>query len=171
METRKLTFTALFMAVGVLYAHLVYIPVGVAKCFPVQHAINVLLAALIGTRYSVGAAFGVAALRNILGTGSLLAFPGSMIGACLAGLCYSRFGSVKAAMAGEIFGTGILGGLTAWVIARFFLNSAAAAWFFIPPFLISTVGGSIIAGLIIKSGILAYALPNLFANKGNKSNL
>ena len=171
METRRLTFTALFMAVGVLSAHLVYIPVGVAKCFPVQHAINVLLAALIGTRYSVGAAFGVAALRNILGTGSLLAFPGSMIGACLAGLCYSRFGSVKAAMAGEIFGTGILGGLTAWVIARFFLNSAAAAWFFIPPFLISTVGGSIIAGLIIKSGILAYALPNLFANKGNKSNL
>ena len=107
----------------------------------------------------------------LFGTGSLLAFPGSMIGACLAGLCYSRFGSVKAAMAGEIFGTGILGGLTAWVIARFFLNSAAAAWFFIPPFLISTVGGSIIAGLIIKSGILAYALPNLFANKGNKSNL
>lgn len=107
----------------------------------------------------------------MFGTGSLLAFPGSMIGACLAGLCYSRFGSVKAAMAGEIFGTGILGGLTAWVIARFFLNSAAAAWFFIPPFLISTVGGSIIAGLIIKSGILAYALPNLFANKGNKSNL
>ena len=88
-----------------------------------------------------------------------------MIGACLAGLCYSRFGSVKAAMAGEIFGTGILGGLTAWVIARFFLNSAAAAWFFIPPFLISTVGGSIIAGLIIKSGILAYALPNLLLIK------
>ena len=171
METRKLTFTALFIAVGVLSAHLVYIPVGVAKCFPVQHAINVLLAVLLGTRYSVGAAFGVSVLRNILGTGSLLAFPGSMIGACLAGLCYSRFGSVKAAMAGEIFGTGILGGLTAWVIARFFLNSAAAAWFFIPPFLISTVGGSIIAGLIIKSGILAYALPNLFANKGNKSNL
>ena len=31
METRKLTFTALFIAVGVLSAHLVYIPVGVAK--------------------------------------------------------------------------------------------------------------------------------------------
>ena len=51
METRKLTFTALFIAVGVLSAHLVYIPVGVAKCFPVQHAVNVLLAVLLGTRY------------------------------------------------------------------------------------------------------------------------
>ena len=151
MKIHKLTLAALLVAIGTLSAHLIYIPAGISKCFPVQHAINVL--------------------RNMFGTGSLLAFPGSMIGACLAGLCYSRFGSVKAAMAGEIFGTGILGGLTAWVIARFFLNSAAAAWFFIPPFLISTVGGSIIAGLIIKSGILAYALPNLFANKGNKSNL
>ena len=94
-----------------------------------------------------------------------------MIGACLAGLCYSRFGTVKAAMAGEIFGTGILGGLAAWVFARFFLGSAAVAWFFIPPFLISTVGGSIIAGLILKSGILTYALPQHFTNKGNKSNL
>ena len=81
METRKLAFTALFMAVGVLSAHLVYIPIGVAKCFPVQHTINVLLAVLIGTQYSTGAAFGVAILRNILGTGSLLAFPGSVIGA------------------------------------------------------------------------------------------
>ena len=86
VETRKLTFTALFMAVGVLSAHLVYIPVGVSKCFPVQHAINILLAVLVGTRYSTGAAFGVSVLRNILGTGSLLAFPGSMIGAALSGL-------------------------------------------------------------------------------------
>lgn len=172
MKIHKLTLAALLVAIGTLSAHLIYIPAGISKCFPVQHAINVLGAVILGPGYATAVAFVISCLRNMFGTGSLLAFPGSMIGACLAGLCYSRFGSVKAAMAGEIFGTGILGGgLTAWVIARFFLNSAAAAWFFIPPFLISTVGGSIIAGLIIKSGILAYALPNLFANKGNKSNL
>lgn len=171
MKIHKLTLAALLVAIGTLSAHLIYIPAGISKCFPVQHAINVLGAVILGPGYATAVAFVISCLRNMFGNGSLLAFPGSMIGACLAGLCYSRFGSVKAAMAGEIFGTGILGGLTAWVIARFFLNSAAAAWFFIPPFLISTVGGSIIAGLIIKSGILAYALPNLFANKGNKSNL
>lgn len=171
MKIHKLTLAALLVAIGTLSAHLIYIPAGISKCFPVQHAINVLGAVILGPGYATAVAFVISCLRNMFGTGSLLAFPGSMIGACLAGLCYSRFGSVKAAMAGEIFGTGILGGLTAWVIARFFLNSAAAAWFLIPPFLISTVGGSIIAGLIIKSGILAYALPNLFANKGNKSNL
>ena len=157
MKIHKLTLAALLVAIGTLSAHLIYIPAGISKCFPVQHAINVLGAVILGPGYATAVAFVISCLRNMFGTGSLLAFPGSMIGACLAGLCYSRFGSVKAAMAGEIFGTGILGGLTAWVIARFFLNS--------------TVGGSIIAGLIIKSGILAYALPNLFANKGNKSNL
>ena len=156
MKIHKLTLTALLVAIGTLSAHLIYIPAGISKCFPVQHAINVLGAVILGPGYATAVAFVISCLRNMFGTGSLLAFPGSMIGACLAGLCYSRFGSVKAAMAGEIFGTGILGGLTAWVIARFFLNSAAAAWFFIPPFLISTVGGSIIAGLIIKSGIHAF---------------
>ena len=121
METRKLTFTALFMAVGVLSAHLIYIPVGVSKCFPVQHAINVLLAVLIGTRYSVGAAFGVSVLRNILGTGSLLAFPGSMIGAALSGILYTWTNSIWGAVIGEIVGTGIIGGLIAFPVAKYFL--------------------------------------------------
>jgi energy coupling factor transporter S component ThiW len=145
METRKLTFTALFMAIGVLSAHLVYIPVGVSKCFPIQHAINVLLAVLLGTRYSVGAAFGVSVLRNILGTGSLLAFPGSMFGAALSGILYSRTKSIWGALAGEIIGTGIIGGLIAYPVAKYFLGSGVGAMFFVVPFLISTAGGSFIA--------------------------
>jgi len=145
METRKLTFTALFMAIGVLSAHLVYIPVGVSKCFPIQHAINVLLAVLLGTRYAVGAAFGVSVLRNILGTGSLLAFPGSMIGAALSGILYSRTNSIWGALIGEIVGTGIIGGLVAFPVAKYFLGSAVGALFFVVPFLISTLGGCMIA--------------------------
>ncbi len=145
METRKLTFTALFMAVGVLSAHLVYIPVGVAKCFPVQHAINVLVSVLIGTKYSVGAAFGVATLRNILGTGSLLAFPGSVFGAALSGILYTRTKSIWGAVAGEVIGTGIIGGLVAFPVAKYFLGSGVGALFFVIPFLVSTLGGSLIA--------------------------
>ncbi len=145
MKTRKLTFTALFMAVGVLSAHLVYIPVGVAKCFPVQHAINVLLAVLLGTRYSVGAAFGVSMLRNILGVGSLLAFPGSMIGAALSGFLYARTKSIWGAVIGEIVGTGVIGGLVAFPMAKYFLGSGVGALFFVAPFLVSTIGGSLIA--------------------------
>ena len=66
MNLRKIILTALFMAIGVLSAHLIVIPVGVAKCFPVQHAINILLAVLVGTRGAVMGSFGIALLRNLL---------------------------------------------------------------------------------------------------------
>ena len=161
METRKLTFAALFMAVGVLSAHLVYIPVGVSKCFPVQHAINVLLAVLLGTRYSVGAAFGVSVLRNILGTGSLLAFPGSMIGAALAGILYKRTNHILGAVIGEIVGTGIIGGLVAYPMAKVFLGSGVGALFFVVPFLVSTVGGSLIAWGLYHTPVASFVQERL----------
>lgn len=154
MQTRKLTIAALFIAIGALSAHLIYIPAGVSRCFPVQHAINVLGAVLLGPKYALAIAFLISVLRNLFGTGSLLAFPGSMIGALLAGVAYQQCKKLPAAMAGEIFGTGIVGGLVAWVMATAFLGSKAAAWFFVPPFLVSTLGGSFIAGLLLKSGIL-----------------
>lgn len=153
MKTKALTLSALLIAIGTLSAHLIYIPAGVSKCFPVQHAINVIGAVLLGPEYATCIAFVISALRNMFGTGSLLAFPGSMIGALLAGLTYSHIRKIPAAMAGEIFGTGIIGGLVAWVIATTVLGSKAAAWFFVPPFLVSTIGGSIIAGLLLKTGV------------------
>ncbi len=158
MNIRKITTAALLIAIGTLSAHLIYIPAGVSRCFPVQHAINVIAAVLLGTDYATCIGFVIACLRNMFGTGSLLAFPGSMIGALFAGLAYQRFHNLPAAMAGEIFGTGILGGLLAYLIASFVLGSNVAAWFFIPPFLVSTIGGSIIAGILLKS----VALQNTF---------
>ncbi len=160
MQTRKLTSAALLVAIGTLSAHLVYIPAGVSRCFPVQHAINVMGAVLLGPDYAVAIAFIISCLRNMLGTGSILAFPGSMIGAALAGLAYSRFKAIPAAMAGEVFGTGILGGFVAWIVATMLLGSKAVAWFFIPPFLVSTIGGSIIAGLLLKSGVFKQLTSN-----------
>ena len=75
MQTRKLTSAALLIAIGTLSAHLIYIPAGVSKCFPVQHAINVMGAVLLGPDYAVAIGFIIACLRNMLGTGSLLASP------------------------------------------------------------------------------------------------
>ncbi|HWR08734.1 energy coupling factor transporter S component ThiW [Sporomusa sp.] len=155
MQIRKLAYTAIFMAVGVLSAHLIYIPVGIAKCFPLQHMINILLAVLLGTRYSVSAAFGISLLRNILGTGSLLAFPGSMAGAALSGVLYKKTNSIWGAIIGEIIGTGIIGALLAYPVAKYFTGSQVGAFFFIVPFLVSTVGGSILAYFLYKTPIPA----------------
>ena len=103
MQTRKLTIAALFIAIGTLTAHLIYIPAGISRCFPVQHAINVMAAVLLGADYATAIGFVIACLRNMFGTGSLLAFPGSMVGAFLAGILYQRHKTLSMAVAGEIF--------------------------------------------------------------------
>ena len=84
---RKLTIAGVLVAVAVV-GSLFSIPVFGAKCSPVQHMVNVLGAVLLGPGYAVGMAFAAALIRNLLGLGSLLAFPGSMIGALLCGVAY-----------------------------------------------------------------------------------
>lgn len=149
MKTKKLTLAALFIAMGVIGGSFI-IPVGASKVAPVQHTINVLSAVILSPGYGVAIAFCISLLRNILGTGSLLAFPGSMIGVLVAGILYKKTNKDVLAVAGEVFGTGILGGLFAFPIANFIMGKKVAALFFIPPFLISTVGGSLIAYAILK---------------------
>ncbi|WP_027625873.1 energy coupling factor transporter S component ThiW [Clostridium lundense] len=151
MKTKKITFSALLIAVGVFTGNLIYIPVGISKCFPVQHSINVLAATLLGPYYSVAIAFCISLLRNVLGTGSLLAFPGSMIGAFLAATLYKKGHKLIHAVLGEVIGTGIIGALIAFPIAKFILGKKVAALFFVAPFSISTIGGSIIGYLILKA--------------------
>ena len=86
---RKLTIAGVLVAVAVV-GSLFSIPVFGAKCSPVQHMVNVLGAVLLGPGYAVGMAFAAALIRNLLGLGSLLAFPGSMIGALLCGVSYAK---------------------------------------------------------------------------------
>ena len=114
---RKWIFSALLVAAGVLLSPLFSFPLGVTRAFPLQHMINIFLAVLCGTRFSTSAAFGTALIRNILGTGSLLAFPGSMIGAFLSGYLYSKTQKLWCAVLGEFVGTSIIGGLVSYPIA------------------------------------------------------
>lgn len=149
-KLRKLTLTAIFIAIGVLLAPF-SIPVGVSRVFPVQHMLNVLLAVLLGWQYSLAGAFCVSSIRIALGMGTILAYPGSLIGAVLSGVLYKRTGSLWGAVAGEVIGTGILGGLISYPIAAFVLDSRAAALlFFVIAFLPNTILGSAIGMLILK---------------------
>lgn len=150
MNTKKLTVSAMFISLGVMLGNLIYIPVGMSKCFPIQHTINILSAIILGPFYSTSIAFSISLVRNILGTGSILAFPGSMIGAFLAGMLYKNIRSNYVAALGEIFGTGILGALVAFPIAKYVMGNDVFALFFIYPFTISTVGGVVIALIIAK---------------------
>ncbi len=130
-------------------------PVFGSKCAPVQHMVNVLCAVLLGPWYGVGVAFVASLLRNLMGLGSLLAFPGSMCGALLCGLVYHYTRGIMPTLLAEVFGTGIVGGLLAYPIATLFMGVTAgsvAFYAYIMPFLISTAAGAAI------SGALLYAL-------------
>ena len=69
MKIHKLTLAALLVAIGTLSAHLIYIPAGISKCFPVQHAINVLGAVILGPGYATAVAFVISCLRYIFSSG------------------------------------------------------------------------------------------------------
>lgn len=89
-KVKKMTLTCVIIAITTLTSNIVYIPVGFVKIFPIQHMANVLTAVLLGPIYSVAQAFIVSLIRNMAGTGSIFAFPGSMIGACLSGLLFMK---------------------------------------------------------------------------------
>lgn len=150
-NTKKIALAGVLCAVAVVGSMFSF-PVFGSKCAPVQHMINVLCAVLLGPWYGVAVAFVASLLRNLLGLGSLMAFPGSMCGALLCGILYHKTKNLLATLAGEVFGTGIIGGLLAWPVAVFLMGKAAgdiAFYAYIVPFLVSTVGGSIIAGVVL----------------------
>ena len=151
-STKRLTLAAVLTAIAVV-GSLLSFPVLGSRCAPVQHMVNVFCAVLLGWRYGVGAAFGASLLRNLLGLGSVLAFPGSMFGAFLSGIVYVRTKNILLTVLAEAFGTGIIGGLAAYPIAILFMGKVAgevAFYVYVVPFLISTTCGAILAGLVVK---------------------
>ena len=150
-NTKKLALAGVLCAVAVVGSMFSF-PVFGSKCAPVQHMVNVLCAVLLGPWYGVAVAFVASLLRNLLGLGSLMAFPGSMCGALLCGIVYHKTKNLLATLCGEVFGTGIIGGLLAWPVAVFLMGKAAgdiAFYAYIVPCRVSTVGGSIIAGVVL----------------------
>ena len=145
---KKMTLTAIFAAVAVV-GSLFSFPVFGSKCAPVQHLVNVLCAVLVGPWWGLAAAFISSLIRNLLGIGTLLAFPGSMCGALLAGLLYKYLKKLPFAYIGELFGTSVIGGMLSYPIAALILgNSKAALFTFVVPFFVSSAGGTIIAIII-----------------------
>ncbi len=148
MKTKKLALAGVLCAVAVVGSLFVF-PVLGSKCAPVQHMVNILCAVLLGPWYGVAVAFIASLIRNLLGLGTLMAFPGSMCGALLCGLVYWKSKNLPATLVGEVFGTGIIGGLAAYPIAKGLMGLTPETYTaFVVPFLISTVAGSILAGVL-----------------------
>ena len=162
-QTKKLCLAGILCAVAVV-GSLFSFPVLGSKCAPVQHTVNILCAVVLGPWYGVLVAFCASLIRNLMGLGSLMAFPGSMLGALLCGIAFCKTKNVPLTLVAEVLGTGILGGLCAWPVAILFMGKSAgdvAFYAYIVPFLISTVGGAIISAFLIaalqKTGLIKKA--------------
>jgi len=153
LSVKKLALAGMLCALCVVGSVFSF-PMFGSKCAPIQHMVNVTCAVLLGPWWGVGVAFVASLLRNILGLGSLMAFPGSMFGALLCGLVYAKTKNLIATLVGEVFGTSILGGLCAYPVAICLMGKSAgdiAFYAYIVPFLISTAVGAVIAGVLVYS--------------------
>lgn len=162
-NTKKLAIASLFCAIAVV-GSLYSFPIFGSKCAPIQHAINILSAILLGPGYGISIAFIASLLRNLLGLGSLMAFPGSMFGALLCGLVYWKSKNISFTLIAEVFGTAILGGLCAYPIAIAFMGQSTASiafYAYIFPFFISTFVGAILSGILVFSLKKANVLSNM----------
>jgi energy-coupling factor transport system ATP-binding protein len=150
MKTRDVARAAILVAMAVALSPF-FIPVGISKCYPAQHMINVVAAVVLGPAQAVMIAFLAALIRNMLGLGTLLAFPGGMIGALLAGLAFRVFRNTWVAGLGEVLGTGVIGALvSAWLVGPVLLGKSMAAGALIAAFSLSSIGGAVVGLLVLR---------------------
>ena len=152
-KTKKLSIAGLFCALAVVGSFISF-PVFASKCAPIQHMINIMCAVILGPSYGVGVAFVASFIRNLMGLGSLMAFPGSMFGALFCGLAYRYTKKIIPTLIGEVFGTAIIGGLSAYPVAIFLIGVPAGSvtfYAYIIPFFVSTAVGAIISSIMLFS--------------------
>ncbi len=150
-DTRKVAYAVVLVAMGVALAPITSFPIGIAKVNPTQHFVNVMSAALLGPWWAMTIAGVIGAIRNAMGTGTLLAFPGGMIGAFLAGLFYRRRENVYEGAGGEIIGTGFIAPVvSAMFVAPVLMEKAIPLFALIPSFLVSSIAGAVLGVLAMK---------------------
>ena len=148
INVKKIALSGVLITVAVVGSTFSF-PVGIAKCAPIQHIVNVMAGIMLGPLYAIEVAFVASCIRVISGTGTLLAFPGSMVGALLCALLYRKFPKVISAVIGEVIGTGIFGAILAYPVATLILEREAALFGFVIPFSISSIGGAAISAILI----------------------
>lgn len=172
---RKLSMAAILTALAVVGSLLTFPFLG-AKCSPVQHFVNIVGGVYLGPWWAMGSGFCAALIRNFTGLGTPLAFPGSMIGAFLAGAMYHWIFKNKplavrlpSAYIGELFGTSVLGGMASYPIAYLIMGNKEATLFgFVFPFFVSCVVGTVIAAVVVTSLKRVKIIDSFFGECGKK---
>lgn len=149
--TRKTAYAVVLVAMGVALAPYTSLPIGIAKVNPTQHFVNVLAGVLLGPWWAVLTAAVIGTLRNAMGVGTLLAFPGGMIGAFLAGLGFRLIRRPWSAALGEVIGTGgIAPVVSALFVAPVLMGQAIPLLALVPSFAASSIAGALLGVLALR---------------------
>jgi len=159
--TRKMILAAMFGCLAFVLNTFVYFP----AMAPFQHFVDVLAAVFLGPWYACAAAFLCGVMRMLSGR-TIQAVVGAVFGPIVGGLLYRKFHSFWAVLAGEVFGTGVIGAMTAYPLMRLFYGLDAQSPFYYIPFYTpsAVVGGcmGVTVLLILKrTGMLDRMLAQL----------
>jgi energy coupling factor transporter S component ThiW len=151
VDTRNVARAIILVAIGVAVSPFTSIPIGIARINPAQHFVNVVAAILLGPWWATAVALVIGILRNMMGTGTLLAFPGGLIGAFIAGYAYRCTRNIYLGALGEVLGTGLLGALVSvLIVAPLLMGKPMALGALIVAFSGSTLLGSTLGVLAIR---------------------
>jgi energy coupling factor transporter S component ThiW len=128
-----------------------YIPLGATKCFPAQHMMNALAGVLLGPWYAAGMALLTGVVRNVLGLGTLYAFPGGIPGALVVGLLYRYAGKVDFVAILEPLGTVVIGASLSAIVLAPLQGQSMTLYFFWAAFAASSIPGSILGYLVLRT--------------------
>ena len=148
ISTKKIALVAVLVAVTVVLSPINF-PVGSSKCYPAQHMINGIAGMLLGPWYAAVMAVFTGVIRNMLGLGTLHAFPGGIPGALVVGLFYRYVKKTDLAALVEPLGTVVVGAtISALVVAPYLGKSFTVAFWWVA-FAASSIPGSIIGFFIL----------------------
>ncbi|MFW6121676.1 MAG: energy coupling factor transporter S component ThiW [Petrotogales bacterium] len=158
VRTKKIALSAVLMALGVLLASFLWIPIGPTKVFPGQHIVNAIAGILLGPFYALFIALVIGIIRKSLGWGTIFAFPGGLPGGVVVGILNKYIKKTDYAALAEPLGTVLIGGTISALFFAPLIGVAPNIAFFWIAFAVSCIPGSIM-GLIIlkilrKTGIL-----------------
>lgn len=157
--TKKVALVAIYSALGVVLAPFLQIPFITTKAFPGQHLLNSVIGVTLGPLWAFVVATIVGIIRNILGVGTIYAFPGGIPGGVIVGFFtwllkkLGRNDKIEYAAFSEPLGTVFIGGtlsvyLVAPLIGDLRLTGALIPVWFI--FGVSSVTGSIMGFAVLK---------------------
>jgi energy coupling factor transporter S component ThiW len=165
--TRMIAMTIGLTGLGVVLSPF-FIPVGPIKAYPFQHMINIIAGILLGPFWAASIATLVGIIRNMLGLGTLFAFPGGIPGGLIVGILYHYLKIKRDIVAfSENIGTTVIGATLAYYLLVPAIGVSvppvmgiSGVWALWIMFEVSCGSGAIIGYIVIKTlrkiGITEY---------------